>query len=97
MSSNPIGPIRDDTPSKPAVPPFDLNLGDVVEVTPDFKYYGEWRGDLLVVIGLKLGVNGDVDVTVADGLSKAPHGWDQPTDGFRPEELRLVRRAGERG
>ena len=66
----------------------DIRLGQKVIVNDRSKFYSDFNNNEWTVIGLALRPTGKIDVTIAQ-----PNflGWDDPTDGFSPDELRLVR------
>lgn len=64
-------------------PETDLRLGDVVTVNERSKYYGDWKGVKLRVVGIRLELDTDkINVELLEVGCKSG-----TCDGWTPEEL----------
>ena len=65
-----------------------VRLGDYVNVNEKSDYHGDYRGETWRVVGMALEPHGRINVTISSGVGMGR--WDNPTDGFRPDELTVV-------
>ena len=67
--------------------PPDMRLGQHVTVNERSDFHADFKDEVWRVVSLSIEPSGLINVTIAqDGFNR----WDNPTDGFRPEELTLV-------